>query len=495
MFNDGPQFLAAAQAWQAGRWSDALAQPQHPLYPVLVAIVHATGLGWENAGAAVSVLGGTAAVGFAALLFRDAFGVPAAWLGAGLLAVHARAVEFSSDVQSDGLYAGCFLAGVWLAWRAVERRSIRLAAASGVASGLAYLTRPEGLGVALVLAGLATAAWLARRWSFRDAIAVATAALLAAALVAAPYVIAISDGGGGWALTQKKSVRAMAGMSDALPAPPPATSPAPPPLPQLTDLVPARPDRGEDTFAVLRASTGVERAAAVTKMVARTEKSALRYAPLALVAIGLLAARGRPGRRGVLVFGLAGFYTAVLYALTLQVGYVSRRHALPPLVPLLGYAGLGALALGGWLGRIGFGGRLAPAALAAAIVAAVGLGELATQWEPRRSEERAAVAAARWLRDHGAPGPLVTDRLRLGYYAGMPYVPFVRADDATLRSFFDRALDPARGQAAARYVLLDDPDDVAAVQRAAGSRFRLAHRVEEGGRQAWVFERTEPPEP
>jgi hypothetical protein len=434
-------------------------------------------------------------VGFATAFYRDAFGAPAAWLAGALLAVHSRAVEFSSDVQSDGLYFGLFGAAVWLAWRARERRSLACATACGVVSGLAYLTRPEGLGVALVLAGLAAGAWLVRDWRGREAFGIAASVLAAAAIVAAPYALAISQRGEGLALTHKKSVRAMAG----LPATPTAVTPAPTtprdatPSPQtpLVELVPARPDRGEDTFAVMRATTRTERAWAALRMVARTERSALRYGPFGLLAIGLYAARGRPRRRGVFVLALAAFYTAVLYALTIEVGYVSRRHALPPLLPLLGYAGLGALAIGARLAR----DRLAPGAIATALVLAVAAGEIASQWSPRRAEERAALSAAHWLRDRGASGSLVTDRMRLGYYAGMAYVPFVRADDAALRSFFDRALDPARGQAGARFVLLDDPEDVAAVQRAAGSRLRLVHQAEEGGRRAWVFERTDLPSP
>jgi hypothetical protein len=496
IFNDGPVFLYAAKQWYTGHWSEALAQPQHPLYPVLVALVHAAGIDWENAGAAISIAGGTAAVGFAALFYRDAFGAAAAWIAAGLLVVHSRAADFSSDVQSDGLYVGLFLAGVWLAWRAIGRRSIALAIGCGVASGLAYLTRPEGLGLAIVVALFAAGAWIARAWPLRDAVAIAAAAVLAAATVAAPYAIAISRGGEGFVLTHKKSLRAMAGMPLAPPAAPqasgaPAATPQPaaPPLPPLLALVPAHPDRGEDTYAVVRARTVPARAWAAFKMVARTEKSALRYGPLVLLAIGLVSARGRPDRRGAFVFAFAGFYTVVLYALTEQIGYVSRRHALPPLVPLFGYVGLGALALGSALARVAPRRRLAPTAFAAAIAALVGLGELASQRTPRRDEERAALAAAQWLRANRAPGPLVTDRLRLGYYAGMPYVPFVRADDAVLRSFFDRALDPARGAAGARYVLLDDPDDVAAVQRTAGDRFQVVHRTEDGGREAWVFER------
>lgn len=494
LFNDGPHFLNAAQALAAGRVGDALAQPQHPLYPALVAFVHALGAGWENAAALVSVLGGTAAIGFAALFFRDAFDARVAWLAAGLLVFQARAVEASSDVQSDGLYAGLFLAGVWLAWRAFDRRSMASAAFCGVAAGLAYLTRPEGLGIAIVAAGLAAANVVTGRATVREALRIAAAISLCAAFFAAPYAIAISRGADSFALTHKKSLRELAGVA-ADPAPAAAApQQARARLVPLRDLVPPEPDRGEDGRAVMRAGTSGRRAFEATRMVARTEKSALRYGPLVLLAIGLWVARGTPGRRGVFVLSIAALYTVVLWVLAYRVGYVSRRHALPPLAPLLGYAGLGAAAIGAWLARASGRERIAHAA-AIALVGAVAAGEIVGQLEPRRAEERSARIAAEWLRSNAPAGPVVTDRLRLGYYAGMPYVPFVRADDAALRAFFTEAFDPARGKDGARYVLLDDPEDVAAARRAAGDRMRVLHRVGQGKHEAWVFERTDPPPP
>jgi hypothetical protein len=480
IFNDGPLFLDVARAIAEGDWGSALAQPHHLLYPALIALAHGLGLAWEPAAASVAVAAGTAAVGVAFVLLRDLFGPAAAWIGAGLLAIHSRAVEYSSDVQTDGPYLALFLAGVWLSWRAWNRASPGLAACAGVAAGLAYLTRPEGIGLVGVALALAGIAWTRGWWSAALATRWTVACACAAALCAGPYVVALGHTRGAWTLTQKKSVRAMLGGE--APAP---TAPLPAPLAVAPASPPwsiaGRADRGEDGLAVVKASSRGERALAAARMLARTARSALRYGPLALLVAGLAAARGRPSRRGVFVCVLLAAYGAVLYALTYQQGYVSRRHALPPLVPLLGYAGLGALALGTLLAR----GRAERArALAAAIAVAVAGGELLSQVEPRRADERAARAAAEWLRDHGEPGPVAADRLRLGYYAGMPYIPLARVDDPTLGSFLDRA--------GARYVLLDDPADIEALRRIAGDRFRPLHRETLEGQEAWVFERAAP---
>ena len=63
LFNDGPIFLAMAEAIAEGRWSDVLAHPFHPLYPA-AAVVFQTllPLSWEGAAVAVSIFGGVLSV-------------------------------------------------------------------------------------------------------------------------------------------------------------------------------------------------------------------------------------------------------------------------------------------------------------------------------------------------------------------------------------------------------------------------------------------------
>ncbi len=507
LFNDGPEYLELAKSAAAGDWSAVLSHPYHPLYALLVAAVHGVGFDWESAGALVGVAGGTAAVGFLFLFLRDTFGAPAAWIGAGLLAVHSRAVEFSSDVQSDGLYAGLFLAGVWFGWRAWSQRSLRWAAAAGIASGLAYLTRPEGLGLACVLIALAALEWLRGRWRIAPALRLAGVVAAASALCVAPYVIALAQHSGAWALTHKKQVPQWAGGAAAsakLVAPPAeqsdaTRSPLLAPIPPGVSAQRAQLDRGEDGLSVDQAVSKPARVLASANMLLRTSRSAFRYGVLVLVIAGLVVARGRPSQRAVFVGAIFVAYAALLYALTFLLGYVSRRHALPPLLPLFGYAGLGAFALGSGLDRllarrgIAWQRRVSPLWVGASIAVLVGIGELATQRAPRREEDRAARAAAEWLRDHQPPGPLAATRLRLGYYARMPYVPLVRvkavSPESPLDHGTDQILDQYLDDVGVRYLLIDDPKELEAVRRVEGSRLRPLHSVQKGGREAWVFER------
>lgn len=529
IFDDGPRFLAIARAIDAGAWSLGLRDAFHPLYPLATVGAHRalsladSAVGWETAGALVSVIASAAAVAFLFLFVREAFGRAPAWAAAVLLAVHARAIEYGSDVQSDGLYMCLLTAGIWAGWRAWRHRSRLAAAGAGLGSGLAYLTRPEGLGLVLVLGALGGFAMVFRRWSWREGVAWQAALGTAAMLCVAPYALALHEITGVWTLTHKKSV---AGIirgdvaptpgapvpadpppADAsVPEPPRATSetalesPAPPPAPpppwlHALDLsAPVTVDAGwldpeyldQDGLRVALASSRTERAIEAFRMLVRHARSSLRYAVVALVAFGLWAAWGRPGMRGRYIGALAVLYLLVLYGLAFSSGYVSRRHALPPLLPLFGYAGLGGLAIGAAIAR--WRGAPGRAGLAGALVIAVfAAGELSAQRAPNRLDELAMRRAAEWLRDHApAPGPVAAPRQRFGYYAGRPYVPLAGVAEDSLARYLSGAH--------ARYVLLDDADQVAALRRSEAQRgaegigVRVLHQVEVAGNQAFVVE-------
>ena len=125
------------------------------------------------------------------LVTRAAMAAVIFWIGALLLAVHPRAVEYSGDVQSDGLYLALFLGAVACLWRALSRGSLPAAAATGGLAGLAYLTRPEGLGLVLVAYGLGALQLVARTWSFSRLTRFGVALGLGLAFTSSPYLLAL----------------------------------------------------------------------------------------------------------------------------------------------------------------------------------------------------------------------------------------------------------------------------------------------------------------
>jgi len=510
MFNDGPLFLGLAEQMARGRWVEALAHDYHPLYPFAVLVTKLTlgplGLeGWDTAAAIVSVVGGSAAVLFLYLLLREGFGWPAAWLGAGLLAVHYRAVEYTSDVQSEGLYLPLFLAGLWVGWRAWRRGSPGLAAWTGALAGLAYLTRPEGLGVALVVGLVGGAEVLRGRWRLLPGAGWALAMAGGALLFVLPYATVLRVETGTWSLTHKKSVAAMAGLEE-IGGPGTGHTPAAPEgqagiassgahsgpgvsglpavelpgwrRPEVAGAAPAEPEaepspRGRPLVALNELQS--------------TFRSAARAETLVVLLLGLVAARGRPGARGSFFLILLVLYSAVLLALTINAGYVSRRHIFPVLAALFGYAGLGIRAFGGLVadaletatrGRVVLPSR---AALGIGVLAVV-IPPLGSQVEPRRAEQLATRRAAEWLRaELGPTGPIAARKRRVAYYAGAPHVP-VRSTDP------DELLPWLRASGA-RHLIIDAEELAAgeAEQLEAASDVVLLHRVLANGQEARIF--------
>jgi len=489
MMNDGAVFIELARKLAAGQWGEALSHAYHPLYPLAIAAAKPFFAGWDDAGAAVSVLAGGAAVAALYVFLRDAFGPTPAWVGALLLAVHPYAVPFSADVQSEGLYFALFLGALAATWRALHRPAAGRAFAAGLLAGLAYLTRPEGLGVAVVGAGAAGGLCLAGRWPLRRA-AVWTAALgLGAALCVAPYVGFVSSQAGHLQLTGKKSLTRIlalehggSDMEAAAPAPAPPTGRAPDAEPAPAG-VPRTPRAAEPD-----APAGSAFGAALVD-IAQAVKRAFRLDHLIIAGLGLWAVRGRPGPRAGLLLGLAALYGFVVLGLRLSAGYVSMRHVLAPCLPLLGYVALGLPVVGRIVLAVPrrLAGARAPAPAGVALV--TGLALLATASavmavRPQREERAAVRAAAEWLAARpGEPGAVAAAKQRDAWYAGAPYYPLPepRGDGGgwleTLRQAGVRHVI-VDGRRANRYPGLGAP----------GSGTRLLHEGEAGGRWAGVFE-------
>ncbi|MCG8592300.1 MAG: glycosyltransferase family 39 protein [Proteobacteria bacterium] len=466
--NDGPLFLWLAEALAEGRLWDVLAHPYHPLYPGLVAVGHVLGLPVEGAALAISVLAGGVSVILLYALVRDAFGSAIGLLAAGLLAIHPLAISVSADVLSDGLYLALFLAAFWCLWRALERHPGGWAFATGLAAGVAYLTRPEGLGVALLGCAYAGALALRGLWSWRRTAAWGALVALGVASVAGPYLVALRWEHGHWMLTPKKSVAVWLGVTDKAPELGESSIPG---------VVPSLPRAGEPA----RGTPAVRTSELVGAL-----RAGLGTTYWLLLALGLVRIRGRPSRRGWLLGMLVAGYALVWIALATQSGYLSRRHVLPPLVPLFGYVALATAWLGTWLGRL-LEGRSGlslrgwrPLALGLALVAIL---MLPRQIEARRGERLAERRAAEWLRDQDrASGAVAAGKMRIAYYAGEPFVPLPSDPPGGMLAYLE-----SRN---VRYVIVDQAKVNAhrGLREAVAEGLSELHRVEARGREALVLE-------
>jgi hypothetical protein len=443
VFNDGPIFLSLADAIREGRFADVLAHPYHPLYPALVALVQSLPLpiGLETAAVAVSIFGGLLTVAALFVFARDAFGREVAWIAAWAGALHPWAVDFSADVMSDGLYAGLFMVGFAAMARGVRRPSVASAAGCGLAAGLAYLVRPEGVGLLIAATVLFGVRCATRPGEQRRAAGVALVVLLVVACLSmGPFVLAVGEQTGEITLTQKKSIADWVGAEDDDAASSDRLDEAALPLPEVAIRADGRGERvpAHSVWGALRSVVRV----------ATTSLAAFRFELIPLALLGCWWLRRDPDRVWLgWTIGLPlAIHTGALVLLVWSEGYVSRRHALPPWLPVVALAALGARTLAT---------RLLPETRRARrMVAVVIVGAMVIGWGPRdlraRRADRAPVReAAEWLAlHHPGSGPVAAQKLRTAYYAGAAFVPLMPGHERRQSRYLRR-----RG---ARWVVIDE---------------------------------------
>lgn len=482
MFNDGPIFLAMAEAIGEGRWDEVLAHPYHPLYPALIAFVGVFPVGLETAAVVVSVLGGLLSIAAVFWFVRDAFDVEIAWLAAWLVALHPWAVDFSADVMSDGLYAGLYLVGFAAMARAIEHPTVKNTLVCGVACGLAYLVRPEGAGllIACVLLLLARG-WLDRSQRNRMLLGCAVL-LLAGAIVIVPFVVVVGQQTGEFVLTQKKSISSLVGVDEkaGLTSTDPMFSSLP--LPEQA----VRAD-GQGARLPSRNWTGFLEA---ILRVAATSLAVFRFELVPFLLLGLWASRSnrKPWREVILGLPIV-LYSGLLVLLVWGVGYVGRRHALAPWLPVAGLVALGwrflCTRMADWGDRrnVSLLSRLrTPQASVLALFVVLLICWGARDARPRRLDRAPVRLAAEWLAEnHPDSGPVAAQKLRTAYYAGARFVPLSPGHDGLIAENLR--------QRASRWVVIDDTklDDHLGLEEGIGIWLHRVHVVPSEGRKILVL--------
>ena len=169
-FADGLRYISQAQGIERGPDSTVLKKAvDHPIYPLTIALVHrwVGGIGpqdWQFAAQLASALAGLALILPLYLMSRELFGdkvaLPACLLF--LFAVPLNGHVFA-DTLSESTFLLFWLLGLWAALCFFRTGRLVWLPLLVVASGLAYLTRPEGL--LLPAATLATLG-LSPRWVY-----------------------------------------------------------------------------------------------------------------------------------------------------------------------------------------------------------------------------------------------------------------------------------------------------------------------------------------
>jgi hypothetical protein len=141
---DGVMYIRLADAWQQGRFRDAMEGLDLNIYPPLLMSLHRLGLRYETAGKLWGVLISALVVLPMFGLFRRQFDDRIAALCCATYIVHPIFVQWSAEVIRDQTFWFLYMTTLYLQWRAVTEIRHGYFFAAGMAMTLATLTRFEG---------------------------------------------------------------------------------------------------------------------------------------------------------------------------------------------------------------------------------------------------------------------------------------------------------------------------------------------------------------
>lgn len=371
---------------------------QHPLYPVTILLVrellHPRGViagdnaGWATAAVISACVAGLACIIAMWALTRFLFGPRVALVAALFTAVLPELAGYSADGLSDPLHLLLYLAALAVGVRGVTHGSLAALTAAGVLSGLAFLTRPEGAGVALVLAPaclLSGGSDPVRRRMARAALV-----LVGFGVIAGPYMV-VTD-----SIVRKKALGELFQLQDAE-----ATAAAP--------------------IQATVASADSTSAFGALVLIVRKWVRTCRVVYFVLGVLGAAVLRWPPGRRAacatLTAAGVVHFGVLMLLVLNFNYGEdLSQRHTLVLAALLLPWAAAGL----DWIVRRVCERR--PTANGAVVwtIALVVAIAPTSYWLLRlRNPDTAHLAkAGRWLAEHRPEAALVlSSEPRVAFYA------------------------------------------------------------------------------
>jgi len=433
-----------AQFVRAGAWDNVFAYPYPPLYPMLIAGLEKLGVPTEVAGLFWSC---GLNLGILVPLFfitRKLAGRLAA-LGAALLwAVHPYAVRLSIRALSDSPTVFLVALSLWLGLWAHENKTRFLSLVAGVLSGLAYLSRPEGMEAAIGLAFLyalppaLTAPTQAAR-SLPARIVWALMPLIGWALVAAPYVAHLSIQEGTLTLSKKKSVQAMLGSVVSSPSEQESTLPNADEKP----AVQPPPTAGSPVPHAREKPDWLRRMAHNIYIFQQPLHNGIYPVVLVLAVWGAIALHGGKiscARSALMLLaGLAGLHLLILVGVALQSGvdYLGGHHFFLLLLYLLPFAGAGITAA-----AIDAQARFPQVRwVPAAVLACAFLLVVPAALRTREDRGESLRLAGLWVREHlPQENRVVAKARKFAFHAGAQRIP--------LEGDYKTVIDQARKQGA-----------------------------------------------
>ena len=435
---DGLRFLRLARWIDARGLAETLERSgQHPLYPMATfgvwkSLAIAGGPqgpeSWQRSGrltaAAAVVLLVIPLYGIGLMLFSPAV----VFLGTALFVLLPETARLGADALSDSTYLLFFALAFWAALRFLERQHGAWLFLCGMGSGLAYLARPEGLLLPMVVIAAVVALALKRReplpWT---RVATSAGCLFAGVgLFALPYTVSTGK------LTPKSSLTLTIGFAEIWSAPV-KSKPLPllfndgsPAEPAPERMVLPEPPEQKLNFSSKEHSNSHRYhgyVPAATDLIQELSR-AMRVVFLVLALGGIVALGARPRSKiaGWFMAGMLGFFALVLLQFARGSGYIATRHTLTMVALLVFFSASAGLVLfdglvqrfAGRRSRNETGPMPAVASERGAILAfflMAALVCLPRSLKPLHPGRIAHIAAGRWLAKNTPPSAVVLDTL------------------------------------------------------------------------------------
>jgi len=204
------QYIPIAKDFSSGFFRKALSHDQQPLYSLIVALVSRWVPDFELAGKLVSSIFGILLVIPVYFLGKRIFGKKIALLSSFFLVIHPYVRRFSADVLKESTYLFFLGTAIWFAWKTLQDEKKYSFLFIPVFSVLAYLVRPDGIEVFLIVCLYVL---FLKKFSIpgRKTTIIFFLAL-SLCLFLLPYLIYLREVRGEWTLSKAKGMVEMVGL-------------------------------------------------------------------------------------------------------------------------------------------------------------------------------------------------------------------------------------------------------------------------------------------
>lgn len=202
--SDGVEYIRYAKEVLSGNWLGGKANPG---YPVSIAFVYTLIKNYELAGIWISIIFGVLLVIPVFYLGREIFNERVGIISGLVVVVHPFLYTYSGSVLTESTYHFFLATSVLFGWYAFRKGRFYHALLFGLFAALAFLTRPEAIGLLFVFS-----VWMfffnppegKRSWPKR--VVLILVALLTFLIFSSPYLIQIRKETGKWSISRKVDI-------------------------------------------------------------------------------------------------------------------------------------------------------------------------------------------------------------------------------------------------------------------------------------------------